>query len=254
MQCCLQRSDQKINFMPNSKRRRPMPSVMMLPANVSPPLLLKFVFWKLPRVTSSRIGSGTPRNCTFMTLKAWAWNCAFSRSVIAMSLKNARFAVLMCCPRRVLRPHAGKRCAVDDRGCRCVLNPVHRTRGCRRPVTKSNRLHVEAVVPVQVYWPTVLAVPRSSQRSDGRHRRFPRNFPPDRTDFRSHIAEWWCRAARCCSDTWYSPAIRRAHGPAGHAVTYRTASCKRRPHRPHAGKSIPELARSAPLVLNGFCA
>src|SRR5580704_3160973 len=38
-----------------------MPSVLMLPANVRPPLLLKFVFWKLPRVTSSRIGSGAPR-------------------------------------------------------------------------------------------------------------------------------------------------------------------------------------------------
>jgi hypothetical protein len=60
-------SDQKISFNPKSRRRRPMPSVLMLPANVSPPLLLKLVFWKLPLVTSSRIGSGTPRNCVFIT-------------------------------------------------------------------------------------------------------------------------------------------------------------------------------------------
>jgi hypothetical protein len=37
-------SDQKMSFNPNSRRRRPIPSVMMLPANVSPPLLLKLVF------------------------------------------------------------------------------------------------------------------------------------------------------------------------------------------------------------------
>jgi len=53
---------QKMNLRPKRSRRRPMPSVVVLPAKVAPLLLLKFVFWKLPRDMSFRTGSGTPRN------------------------------------------------------------------------------------------------------------------------------------------------------------------------------------------------
>jgi hypothetical protein len=67
-------SFQKMSFKPKSSCRRPMPSVLTLPANVAPPLELKAVLWNFPMATSSRTGSGTPRNCVFMMLNACAWN------------------------------------------------------------------------------------------------------------------------------------------------------------------------------------
>src|SRR6516164_10814300 len=77
----------------------------MLPANVPPPLLLKSVLPKPGRLISA---IGTPRNCTFITLKACAWNWKVSLSVSFKFLKKARLAVLIGCPRYRLRPAPSK--------------------------------------------------------------------------------------------------------------------------------------------------
>ena len=167
-----------------------------------------------------------------------------------MFLKNARFAVLMSCPRSVFRPTPPK--GVPRQWQRSiVLDPMRRRvrRASRRSAAETwiRKAHersrwVHPACGGALVGPAVHAYIVAADRRCGRVVRDARarqdrtariivsseNSLSDRTglnprwegslasdpECHSRTAGWSCTVARWYSDMWYSPAIRPAHGPA----------------------------------------
>src|SRR5437660_11280501 len=94
---------------PSCRRRRPMPSLLILavPKLLSPPLGLKAKLpnWLTPpMLAESTFTFGMPSHWWLNKLNAWACNWNVARSVIRVFLKTARLMVLIGWPRSVFRP------------------------------------------------------------------------------------------------------------------------------------------------------
>src|SRR5579864_3601699 len=129
-----------------------MPSVTMLPAKVSPPLELNLVVPKAPLVTPFTVTPGIPSHWVLNTLNASAWNWTVKRSLTLVFLNTPRLAVLIGCPRSVLRPtpRNGDPKNLAEIGSLMIQCAWFKARGL--PVTRSIRPQLGALA--LVHWPT----------------------------------------------------------------------------------------------------